>query len=124
MEAPQAELRRGFGITLQLMANVYIILIPSDTFVADMDFKDQNKRMNRARKMVKNLKGKPYEEQLKSLGLFSLEETERRPHCSYNFFMREGGGTGTDLFSVVTNDRTRGNGLKLHQGRFRLDIRK
>lgn len=29
----------GFGITLQLMANVYIILILSDTFVADMDFK-------------------------------------------------------------------------------------
>lgn len=39
VEAPYAELRRGFGITLQLMATVYIILIPSDTFVADMDFK-------------------------------------------------------------------------------------
>ena len=57
-------------------------------------------------------------------GLFILEEIEGRPHCSYNFLVRGRGGADTDLFTVVTRDRTGENGLKLCQGRFRLDIRK
>ena len=42
----------------------------------------------------------------------------------YSFLRRGSGEGGAELFSLVSSDRTHGNSLKLHQGRFRLDIRK
>ena len=77
-------------------------------------------------KMVKGLKGKTYKEPLRSLGLFTLEKRRLRGHliAVYNFLKGNSRGGGAALLSLVTSDRTRGNGMKPCQGKFRLDIRK
>ena len=76
----------------------------------------------RATKLVKGLQCKSYEEWLRELGLFSLEDAQVRRYCSQQLPEMRFWLGGFGLFSCTTSDSTRGNGLKLHQGRFRLNI--
>jgi len=75
--------------------------------------------------MVKGLEGKTYEEQLRSLGLYSLENRRLRSDANtvYNFLKGSSAGGAAHLLCLVTSDRTGGNRMKLHHGKFRLDIR-
>ena len=67
-----------------------------------------------------------YEERLRQLGLFSLERgrlrRELRAPCQYlkGVYRKD----GENIFTRACCDRTRSNGFKLREGRFRLDIRK
>ena len=90
----------------------------------DMDRGAIQPLQRRAKKMTQRIEQLPCENRLRELRLFSLNKRrlwgDLRAAFQYlkGYYKKE----GDRLFSRVCCDRTRGNGFKLKEGRFRLGI--
>ena len=75
--------------------------------------------------MLRGLQHLPYKGRLRELGLFSLEKRRLRGELIAAFQDLQGASKqeGRQLLERTDSSRTRGNGFKLKEGRFRLDVR-
>ena len=76
--------------------------------------------------MIGGLEHLSYEDGLRELGLFSLEKRRLQEDLRAAFQYLEGAykKAGEGHFTRAWSDRTRGNGFKLKEGRFRLNTKK
>jgi len=77
-------------------------------------------------KMVRVLEHLHCEERLKALGLFSLEKRRLRGDLIsvYKYLQHRSPVDGARLFSVVSSNRTRGDGQKLEHRKFHTNMKK
>ncbi|KAK4826261.1 hypothetical protein QYF61_006708 [Mycteria americana] len=95
-----------------------------DLYKKDVDLLERVQR--RAMKMIQGLEHLSYEDRLRELGLFSLEKRRLWGVLTAAFQHLKGAyrKDGDRLFSKACCDRTRSNGFKLREGRYRLECRK
>ncbi|GAB0178236.1 hypothetical protein GRJ2_000288900 [Grus japonensis] len=100
----------------------YCVQLWGPQYRRDMELLERVQR--RDTKLIGGMEHLSYEDRLTELGLFSLQKAPGR--SNFGLPVPEGAyrKAGEGLFMRECSDRTRGNGFKLKEGRFRLDVRK